>query len=139
MKTIPQIAEEVAMIGPRIGRKIIADIARVADIPHAQLFLIIRLSHHGSTRFADIRHELRVSAPTATGIVTRLERAGYVTRVQDVKDRRLVLVALTAEGNKLAGKIRGIVVKRWTHILGTLSRQDAEKYLDILRKISEAI
>ncbi len=139
MKTVPQIAEEVAMIGPRIGRKLMSDMAHVADIPQAQLFVVMRLFHQGSCRLLDICHEMRVSAPTATGIVTRLEKLGHVKRTADKNDRRAVVVALTPQGHKVALKLRGVVVKRWTEILAKISRDDAEKYLEILKKISEAI
>ena len=127
------------MIGPRIGRKLMSDMAHVADIPQAQLFVVMRLFHQGSCRLLDICHEMKVSAPTATGIVTRLEKSGYVQRRADKNDRRAVIVELTPEGRRMALKLRGVVVERWTRILSSISRDDAEKYLEILKKISEAI
>ncbi|MBF0485736.1 MAG: MarR family transcriptional regulator [Candidatus Omnitrophica bacterium] len=139
MKTVPEIAEEVAMIGPRIGRKILADFLQVADIPHAQLFVIIMLFHNGACRACDIGRELKVAPPTATGIVDRLEKAGYVTRLVDKKDRRVVRVELTGDGRKIAKKLRTVVVTHWTEILSKISREDAEKYLEILKKISEVL
>jgi DNA-binding MarR family transcriptional regulator len=139
MKTVAQIAEEVAMIGPRIGRKLMSDMAHVADLPQAQLFVVMRLFHQGGCRLFDICHEMKVSAPTATGIVTRLEKSGYVKRSVDKHDRRAVIVALTPQGHKVALKLRGVVVQRWTEILSRISRDDAEKYIEILKKISEAI
>ena len=123
----------------RIGRKLMSDMANVADIPQAQLFVIMRLFHHGACRLFDICHEMKVSAPTATGIVTRLERSGHVKRSVDKDDRRAVVVELTPQGRKVALELRGVVVRRWTEILAGLSRDDAEKYLEILKKISEAI
>ena len=139
MTNIPQIAEQIAMIGPRIGRKILSDIFQTVDIPHTQLFVIIMLFHNGACRTSDISKELKVTAPTATGVVDRLEHAGYVTRSVDKEDRRAVVVELTPEGRKLAQKLSTVVVKRWTEILSKISREDAEKYLEILKKINEAL
>src|SRR5258708_39172163 len=51
-----------------------------------------------------------VDAPTATGIITRLEQNGLVERRHDREDRRVVRVYLTDEGrdisNTLASPVR---------------------------------
>jgi len=44
-----------------------------------------------------------------------------------------------SRGRTLAQKLRGIVVKHGIEILSKLSVEDAEKYLEILRKINEVI
>ena len=139
MKIPVQIAEEIAMIGPRIGRKILADMSQVADMPPAQMFVLMFLFHNGPARTSDIVRELRVAAPTATGIVDRLVTSGYALRSEDREDRRAVIVELTAEGKKIACKLRTVVVKHWIEILSKISREDAEKYLEILKKINEAL
>ncbi len=139
IKSIQQIAEEVALIGPRIGRKIMADLVQVGDIPHAQLFVLMFLFNQGAMRFSDICHELRVSAPTGTGIISRLQKAGYVKRVAEAQDRRTVLVVLTPQGRKLSEKLRKLLVERWSDIFANISHEDANKYLEILKKISEGL
>ncbi len=139
MNDVSKIAEEVALIMPRISRKIFADILQTTDIPHAQLFVIKVLFDNGPSRAADLGRELQVSAPTVSGIVDRLEKAGYVRRSPDKEDRRSVMIELTPEGKKLVSKLRDVFVRHWIEILGKISQEDAEKYLEILRKIKEAI
>jgi DNA-binding MarR family transcriptional regulator len=139
MTDISQIAEEVTKIMPRISRRIVFDLLPEIDIPHAQLFVMNMLVHQGPCRTSDIVKELQVSAPTVTGILDRLEKSGYVRRVEDQKDRRAVMIELTAEGKKIAVKLKSTIVARWSEVLKKLSAEDAEKYLEILRKIKEAI
>lgn len=139
MKTTSQIAEEIALIGPRIGRRVMSELFHVADLPPAQIFVVVFLFHHGPSRSCDIGKELRVAAPTATGIVDRLEAAGYVSRVSDQEDRRAVVIELTAEGRKIAQKLRAVMIERWTEIMSKIPHEDAEKYLEILQKINEAL
>jgi DNA-binding MarR family transcriptional regulator len=139
MTDISQIAEEVTMIMPRISRRIVFDLLQEIDIPHAQLFVMNMLFHQGPCRTSDIIKELQVSAPTVTGILDRLEKSGYVRRVEDQNDRRAVMVELTGEGKKIALKLRNTIVARWSDILKKLPAEDAEKYLEILRKIKEAV
>jgi DNA-binding MarR family transcriptional regulator len=139
MTNTVKIAQEISMIMPRISRKIVADLFRIIDIPHAQLFVLMMLFNEGSCRTCDIGRELKVSAPTVTGIVSRLEKSGYIRRVSAKDDRRTVMVELTARGSAVANKLRAAVVKRWAEILEKIPPRDAEKYLEILRKIRGAL
>lgn len=115
------------------------DIFREVDIPPAQLCAIMMLFRRGASRSCDIGKELKVAPPTATGIIGRLAKAGYVNRSASKEDRRVVVVALTRRGHILAARLSGIVVQRWTELLSRISRGDAEKYVEILKKISEAV
>jgi len=49
-----------------------------------------------------------VDAPTITGIVTRLEQNGLVSRQRDDKDRRVVKVYLTDEGRAITSLLFGV-------------------------------
>jgi len=139
MVDLSEIAAEVTLIAPRISRKILSDIFQSFDISHAQLCVIGALMHHGPMHTADIVRELNVAAPTASGIINRLEKAGYVKRSADPNDRRAVIVVLTPQGVKMADTLRTTVAKRWQDLLAKIPREDAEKYLEILRKIKEAL
>lgn len=116
-----------------------ADMFRAADIPHSQLAVLMMLSHQGACRSCDIGRELKVSAPTTTGIISRLQRAGLVKRQPSAQDRRGVTVSLTQKGQELALRLRGIIVDRWAGLLSKIPKNDAEQYLEILKKISEAV
>src|SRR6266480_3202803 len=50
-----------------------------------------------------------VDAPTATGIITRLEQNGLVERRHDREDRRVVKVYLTAEGRDISQTLVSVV------------------------------
>ena len=139
MTNVVKIAQEISMIMPRISRKIVADLFQIIDIPHAQLFVLMMLFNEGPRRTCEIGRELKVSAPTVTGIVGRLEKSGYVKRTSAKDDRRTVMVELTAKGRTIANKLRAAVVKRWAEILEKIPSRDAQNYLDILRKIKEAL
>lgn len=139
MRSIQEIAEEMSVIGPRIGRRFMADLSSVADLPHAQLFVMGMLSMSGPVRGCDISHELKVSAPTVSGVIDRLEGMGYVERRVDMADRRCVTILLTKEGLKIAQKMRVALVMRWVDVLSKLSREDADKYLELVKKINEAL
>lgn len=78
-------------------------------------FLLCLYQQQGSSQDA-ISKILNVDKATTSRIGATLERRGYVTRQQDLKDRRAYEVFLTEEGRKLEPKIR-LIVEEWSQIV----------------------
>lgn len=68
--TLESIANEMSLIGPRIGRVISMKMAQAHDLSTAQIFTILTLYEEGKIRLTDLARLLSVSAPTVTGIVS---------------------------------------------------------------------
>lgn len=66
----------------------------------------------------------RVTAPTATKIVARLEEAALVLREQDADDRRVVRVRLTADGRRFVERTRARADAYMARRLRTLSDEE---------------
>lgn len=75
---------------------------------------------------------------TMTGIVDRLLKMGLVTRERDAKDRRRVLVQLTAAGREVLTIVRQGRKDRLRDTLARLSAQDAIELERLLRLYLEA-
>jgi DNA-binding MarR family transcriptional regulator len=54
----------------------------------------------GDLESRDLASAVGISRPTSTGVVTTLERRGYVQRRRNAVDARMVRVSLTPEGRK---------------------------------------
>lgn len=54
----------------------------------------------GELESRDLAAAVGISRPTSTGVVTTLERRGYVQRQRNASDGRMVRVSLTPEGRK---------------------------------------
>ncbi len=74
MNRTSQIAQEIAVLMPMIARRILLQLFQSLEIPQTQLFTIMTLYEKEPCRLSDLSRELHISAPTATGIVDRLER-----------------------------------------------------------------
>jgi DNA-binding MarR family transcriptional regulator len=87
----------------------------------------------------DMAHFMHVTTAAMTGIVDRLVRDDYVTRVYDPRDRRVIKIELTSHGNKLVRKIneqrRSMIIK----IFGSISEADRQDYLRILMQIRDVL
>jgi DNA-binding MarR family transcriptional regulator len=68
------------------------------DLSLTSLATLSTLNRTGPRRITDLAVIEGVTQPSMTVLVTSLERAGLVTRHSDPADRRVTLVALTAEG-----------------------------------------
>jgi len=103
----------------------------------AQLFVLMLINETGSSRVGIISRELCITAPTATGIVDRLERDGFVSRVHDQKDRRAVNIVLTKKGRSFLENMRAGKYERVKQVFKILSPEDREHYLRILKILVE--
>jgi MarR family transcriptional regulator for hemolysin len=80
-----------------------------------------------------------VSAPTATRMLTGLEREGLVERVPCDADRRVVHVVLTADGRDrvLAARARG--EERRAEIFASLSAGERREAARLLERLANAV
>lgn len=73
--------------------------------------------------------------PTMTGIVDRLETGGLVQRRRDSSDRRVINLYLTQKGRNLMVELPPIGRMTDEEILHGLSREEADCFIDTLRRI----
>jgi len=109
------------------------------DIPPAQMSTIMVLADQRQRTVGELSTEMRVSAPTVTGIIDRLQRSGLVKRQRDIKDRRVVHIALTTKGKKAIKHLQQAFMQRWGVIASVLSAKDQEAYVRLLKKIVKGL
>lgn len=71
-----------------------------------QLAALATIDRSGPLPIGTLADEEQIGPPTATKIVDKLHAAGYVERQADPHDRRVTLVAASAEGRALLAAIR---------------------------------
>jgi DNA-binding MarR family transcriptional regulator len=68
-----------------------------------------------------------------TGVIDRLERAGFVRRVSDASDRRRVMVEVTAAFYRRADRIWGPLAADWHEALAArFTVQELKRITDFL-------
>ena len=68
--------------------------------------------------------ELRLGKSTMTGVVARMETAGWVQRAPDPRDRRNALLTLTALGEQLAEAFEHDISHRVLELLEPIGADD---------------
>lgn len=86
----------------RILRQRNAATMRGVGISILQLHGLLTLREHPGMTMKELAVELSVSSPSATVFVARLEEQGMLLRTHDRANRKIVRVALTPEGERIA-------------------------------------
>ena len=140
-QTAPNIAESVTQslldIVPRLNRLAEASVARAAGENRLSLRQLSALTMIESeqTTLGDVARRLMVTPAVVTGLIDRLERRGYVRRINSTDDRRRVLLALTDEGRVAAEAVSNSLRQEMASALGGFSAGDLEQLDASLAKL----
>ncbi len=78
----------------------------IGDVTQSQVAVLATLFRHGDSTIGQIAEHEHVQPPSASRIVSNLERQGLVVRRSDDVDRRRVLIALSPEGEAYLADVR---------------------------------
>lgn len=91
---------------------------------------------HGPLTIGSLAKVLRLSHPTVTGIVGRLERRGYLTRERGVEDRRTILVKITELGVEVLERAPRLLQDRFRREIAALEAWERHQILSTLQRIA---
>ena len=113
--------------------------AGFADVTLAQSRLLMGIDDDG-TRLSTLAERAQIAKQTATSLVDKLERAGYVERVPDPSDGRARLVRLTPRAEAalpVARRAEEEIEEEWRAHLGPERMQQLRDSLGALREITD--
>lgn len=105
----------------------------------SQYHLLDPLAREGALPVGALAEEAGIAAPTATRMLDGLVRAGYVTRAASDHDRRVVLVGLTAEGERVLAARRERVAAARRRIQAQLTPEERRQAAVLLQRLAEAV
>jgi DNA-binding MarR family transcriptional regulator len=85
-----------------------------------------------------LAEDTSVTAPTMSNTITALENRGWVSRIRDTKDRRVVYIQLTQIGMEALNRMGEATRKRLRELIEPLNaedRVDLERGLSVLQKM----
>ena len=109
------------------------------DATIAQSRLMMGIDPDG-TRLSVLAERAQIAKQTATALVDKLERAGYVERVADPTDGRARLVRMTARAKSVIPYARAEeerIEEEWRAHLGAERMQQLREALTDLRRITD--
>jgi DNA-binding MarR family transcriptional regulator len=102
-----------------------------------QLALLQEVERCGQAPIGSLAKAAFLGAPTATGIVDRLEKQGLVARVRSQSDRRQVLITITAAGRQLLRRNPPSISAGFHDQLRKLSKGEQRKIGDVLQQVAD--
>ena len=105
------------------------------DFTKSELFTILLLYRRGETNMTQIAEYIKAPLNTATGIVSRMEKRGWVKREQSADDKRVVLVGLTKKGNEVFQNILKEFAFYGSQIIQMLTEEELLSLGNILDKV----
>jgi len=111
------------------------EILMVQGITGSQFFVMKKIHEKGKMTVSEVANELNVSLSAITALTDRLYKNGLIKRDRDEKDRRLVWLTITPQGEKTLqdyGVNRQEVFRKY---LGDLSQEDLSSLINICDKI----
>ena len=85
----------------------------------------------------EISNLLRITPAGVTHLINPLEAAGYVERLPDPKDRRIVLIGLTDKGTQAAEALMAEVEENLIGLIQHLGEEDSQTLIRLLSKAIE--
>jgi MarR family 2-MHQ and catechol resistance regulon transcriptional repressor len=106
-----------------------------------QFNILMILKEHGSAGLSQqqLSEHLIVTKSNVVGLIDRLERGGYVTRMSHPSDRRFNQIVLTREGGKLELKIEELYFAEVDKMMNTLSTSQKKALIQAMERIRQYI
>lgn len=101
----------------------------------AQLPVLHWVCHADEATAATLCRRIGADTGSMTRMLDRLEEKGFIRRIRNANDRRVMNVELTAAGKALRPMITPRVVKVLNRNLAGFSRRDLDHLKDLLRRI----
>ncbi len=104
-------------------------------ITTAQFELLAALRKHKALSMKRISEILTVTGGNVTGLIDRLEKKGLAKRQRSKKDRRVINVTITPEGDRVYDQVIDEFEENLFNILSELSNGDLEEFYRILDEL----
>lgn len=138
---LERVTEDLLSLPPVIFRIVRNKLVRTAltdigpDITPIHFEIIRLLMEEGTMHVAEIGQRLEIAKAQMTQLIEKLVDLGIVVRQPDNNDRRVINIALTAQGKSLLEEQKYVIEGAVREILSFLSDKELEELSDSLRKL----
>jgi DNA-binding MarR family transcriptional regulator len=84
---------------------------------------------------SELSNQLNITPAGVTHLINPLEEGGYIERLQDPKDRRVVLIGLTDKGKQFAQSLIADANQRLVGLAEHLGEEDSKTFVRLMSAI----
>ena len=140
--SLSEFADKINEVFPMVIREFLkrqTNELSKGNITMPQMVILNFLYNHGESRMTDLAHFMSVTTAAMTGIIERLVRYGYVLRISEPNDRRIIKIKLTSKGAVIVKKINQQKRRMIIDIFSKLPQQERDDYLRIILHIRDIL
>lgn len=103
-----------------------------------ELLLLLHLSineHKKALSASELSNLLKITPAGVTHLINPLEDFGYIERLKDPDDRRIVLIGLTKKGNLSAENMIRAASKKISGLVNYLGEEDSRTFIRIMSSV----
>ena len=101
--------------------------------------ILIEIQHHGSHTIGSLASRLTIAGTNISTMCKKLESKGFIERVRDVEDERVVKVALSEKGIQVVEEINQELIEKILHAIQGESDQSLNEIINGLQKLNELL
>ncbi|EJO5346745.1 MarR family transcriptional regulator [Clostridium botulinum] len=118
---------------------IVSNSLKNSGFTHQQIMVIKLIAHNGKVNISQLCNEMSLAKGTVSGIVTRLENAGYVKKIKNENDKRNTYVTFSDKGLEFAKEFREEINKSFDKIFSNFTDEEIIELKNNLLKIRNKI
>lgn len=132
-----RLQDQIGFVLRKASQRHIAIFAKhISDLTPPQFAALAKLYEEGDASQNQLGAMIAMDAATIKGVIDRLRSRGLVALSPDASDRRRVVVALTAEGRDLVGKLVPLAVEITRETVAPLTPKETATLLRLLARIT---
>ncbi|MFR9240739.1 MarR family transcriptional regulator [Clostridium baratii] len=133
---------EIAMLIKEIYANtmgIVSENLKESGFTNQQIMVIKLIAHNGQVTISQLCDEMFLAKGTVSGIVKRLEEAGYVRKIKNEEDKRNTYVTFSDKGMEFAKKFRNDINKSFDEIFRNFTEEEIIEVKSNLLKLRNKI
>ncbi len=119
-------------------RKVFSDELATLGVQLPQQGLMVILSKAGPMNQISLGEEMGIDKATMVKLIDQLEKASYVRRTADPKDRRVKIVEITPKGRALLPKMKAVRESVESKFLSALTKTEAAELKRLILKLAHS-
>ncbi|MGI6451720.1 MAG: MarR family winged helix-turn-helix transcriptional regulator [Desulfitobacteriia bacterium] len=113
--------------------------AEEIGISRQQFDVLCIIYEKGQITMGELCREISSACSTATDLADKLEKAGYVERIREKRDRRVVRLNILPKGEKLIKSVIERRAGRLAGIMNTFEEEDLKNTLSFLETLTDKL
>lgn len=131
------ISRGISLLFIQVMRSVNADIRRTLkmELTSSQIHLLRLLEMHGPLKMSELAEKLQITLGGVTSLANRMCKARLIERRRSEEDRRVVRLAVTAEGAAFLEKLTVARDQALDHYFDRLSKDELAELERLYRKM----